>query len=92
MLKDVTDQDFQGLHARYQTIELELYNIKRSLETIERSAHRLSLCAAEEIQNDVKAIGKLYDCRELVAQLDEMVCKRKTDLIAESNERYSSKR
>jgi len=93
-LRNLGEQEFRNIFTAYQTIELELYNTKRNIETISRMTSRLRLCKVEAIQGDVAKISELEAIVTRISELEAMIGKRKADLIAiaESNARYHSQK
>jgi len=93
-LRNLGEQEFRNIFTAYQTIELELYNTKRNIETISRMTSRLRLCKVEAIQGDVTKISELEAIVTRISELEAMIGKRKADLIAiaESNARYHSQK
>jgi len=90
-LRELDDQEFRNLFAKYQTIELELYNIKNSLDAVKSLTTRLRLCKVGEIENDVTAFGELDRVSATIAELDARVSHTKATLVAETNARYSKR-
>lgn len=91
-LRELNDQDFRNLFAKYQSIELELYNIKNSLDAVKTLTTWLRLCKVGEIENDVAAFSELDCVSAKIAELDARVSHTKTSLVAETNARYHSQK
>ena len=92
MLSDLDEQEFQNLAASYQTLELNIYNVKRDIEAVLRIAARLKVCKDETVKGDAAIISSLEAVVARVTMIDALIGKRRADLVAESNARYHSQK
>jgi len=60
MLSDLDEQEFQNLAASYQTLELDIYNVKRDIEAVLRIAARLKVCKDETVKGDAAIISSVF--------------------------------